>query len=796
MSYQDLPEELKSVNQWGLYRKEWNDTSSRYTKIPVSAMTGRHASSTDERTWTTFDEALANMEIFDADGLAFFLKPPFFGIDMDHYQDEIDLYEQGYNTTQLGMAIEAMGSYTELSQSHEGIHIIAKGTLPGDKSRQNQDGDKVVEMYSTGRFFALTGMSIMGHKDTINAPGQEMIDHVYNTLIRPEERPKLEDVVIEHNDLTKEEVIEKALASNGGAHFKKLYDGNWQDEYGSASEADLAFVNLLAFWTGRDRYLMDAIFRDSGLMRDKWDEKHGKSTYGEGTINRAITDVTETYRPKTEAFSVVIGNGDEEKVYPHHDYTDQGMAERFYERWGDKVLHVDSEKSETTFMVFDGTVWKRDVERVVHKLFIKLSDIILETEEPIMPPEPTVENYPDQKDLELAEKNYSKDKKSAINAFHKFAKSVRTDKGLNSAKKLLASMVNVDINIFDKEVGVINTPDGVYDLATGERSDNDPKRYFTKSTLIAPDKNLEPKEFKTFLNQVMLGDADMVDYLMKFVGYSMFGNGEEQEYVLLYGNGRNGKGVLMSAIKNALGDYVTAVNPDTFMDDGKKSTSNNDELARLRGARLVSVSEIAQNKKLDAAIIKKLTGGGTFVANEKYNRPYEFQSAGVPFFDTNYLPQINDTSEGIWRRTNVIPFNLTIKEEDVDVNLGHKLETEAGAILWYLIKAATKWRNEGLGPVPYAVKQANEKYHSSSDPIGEFIKETFIENEAGFVEGPDVTNAWGQFVGEEPDDYPTRKMLGSELAKRFKTKRTARGRGYKGIMLKEGVSYTFKIPEH
>ncbi len=77
--------------------------------------------------------------------------------------------------------------------------------------------------------------------------------------------------------------------------------GGWEEFYNSHSEADMAFANVLAFWTGRDYDKMDQIFRMSSLIREKWDEVHGATTYGKATLNKAINECPKIYNPKAQA---------------------------------------------------------------------------------------------------------------------------------------------------------------------------------------------------------------------------------------------------------------------------------------------------------------------------------------------------------------------------------------------------------------------------------------------------------------------------------------------------------------
>ncbi len=191
--------------------------------------------------------------------------------------------------------LRELESFTEVSPSGTGYHVIVRGSLPGDRSRRGS-----VEMYETARFFTVTG------------------DHVETTPLQVTERPAaLESVYTEyiaetepsHNEtqvgiqqasthetsqsvtLEDEELLERARNASNGEKFERLWRGSIAG-YESQSEADMALCCLLAFWTGGDAARVDQLFRQSGLLRDKWDEVHyaDGSTYGEKTIDRAIAN--------------------------------------------------------------------------------------------------------------------------------------------------------------------------------------------------------------------------------------------------------------------------------------------------------------------------------------------------------------------------------------------------------------------------------------------------------------------------------------------------------------------------
>ncbi len=105
------------------------------------------------------------------------------------------------------------------------------------------------------------------------------------------------NLVKKETPLSDQELINKILASKQGNKFKDLWGGNKSGYNNDDSSADQALCNILAFWTRKDHQRMDSLFRQSGLYRDKWDERRGEQTYGDITIDKAIEGTNEIYSP-------------------------------------------------------------------------------------------------------------------------------------------------------------------------------------------------------------------------------------------------------------------------------------------------------------------------------------------------------------------------------------------------------------------------------------------------------------------------------------------------------------------
>jgi len=300
-----LPEELRKRDQWVCWKEEPRD--GKPTKIPVTPGSDAFASSTDPETWASFETALEYADTGNADGIGFVFTDddPIVGVDLDDCRNP----ESGdVDDTALDI-IERLDSYTEISPSGTGFHVLIKGELPDGRNRRGS-----IELYDTARFFTVTGdrledtlPRVARRQDALVAVHREYVqdtdpnpEHESENRRSRNETETTGSVAYTDVDLEDEELLERAQNASNGEKFERLWRGSTAG-YESQSEADMALCCLLAFWTGGDHQQIDQLFRQSGLLRDKWDEVHyaDGSTYGEKTIERAVASTSEFYDPDT-----------------------------------------------------------------------------------------------------------------------------------------------------------------------------------------------------------------------------------------------------------------------------------------------------------------------------------------------------------------------------------------------------------------------------------------------------------------------------------------------------------------
>ena len=224
----------------------------------------------------------------DVDGIGFVFTEtdPFAGIDLDGCRDP----DTGAVHPSAQSIIDRLHSYTEISPSGSGLHIYVMGTLPPTgrstgKVPWRGDGTKKTgfEVYDSGRFFTFTGRHLEGTPLTIEERQDELT--ALHTEYFPRRKPPRQSA--RALNVSDSEIIERAKRAKNGDAFGRLWNGDTTG-YESPSEADLALCSMLAFWTGGDAERIDGLFRQSDLVRSKWDASRGSRTYGERTISKAI----------------------------------------------------------------------------------------------------------------------------------------------------------------------------------------------------------------------------------------------------------------------------------------------------------------------------------------------------------------------------------------------------------------------------------------------------------------------------------------------------------------------------
>lgn len=297
--YENIPDEIKVLPQWVLWREEpRKDDPSKMTKPPFQP-NGLLAESNNPATWHAFDKVKAVVDRFDGLGFVPSQDDLFVGLDFDNCRcpafDGVAPWANSLDVVLSTIAdhIRKLNSYTERSPSGKGIRVWLKGKLPLAGKKK---GD--FEVYQARHYLTITGHILDGFPLTIE-PRQEDLDEFYQAVFLDHAEKAPEAYRKPQIDTPPDgwrKRLEKAFQGKNGTEIKQLWDGDFAD-YTSQSEADLALCSHLAFWLDGDAAAMNAAFRESGLYREKWDEKHYSDgrTYGDATIEQALNGCQSFY---------------------------------------------------------------------------------------------------------------------------------------------------------------------------------------------------------------------------------------------------------------------------------------------------------------------------------------------------------------------------------------------------------------------------------------------------------------------------------------------------------------------
>ncbi|UXM94305.1 phage/plasmid primase, P4 family [Bartonella sp. HY329] len=444
--------------------------------------------------------------------------------------------------------------------------------------------------------------------------------------------------------------------------------------------------------------------------------------------------------------------------------TDIGNGRRFLHRYGDTVLHV----ARIGWHGFDGKRWKEDDDGSVVRPLAQNTAELIDNEAHLLTATEDEQKILDegraakieQKKMGYPKKDWDSDKlgrymelddilekaedtKKLVNgrksSRHRHAKSSAGTSKLNNMLTEALPHVAKVVTDMNADLYAFNTSSGTLrfyreDIGT----DNEPKHYWNYRldphrpedliSKLAPtkfEKDCEAPNFHKFLTTV-LPDADIRLFLQRFMGYCLLGSTAEQCLLFFYGVGRNGKSTFLDALSHVIGDYAVTLSIDSFAGDTRRGGAEaTPDLARLPGARLVAASEPEMGVKLKDALIKTLTGGEVIPVRRLHEDFFEVHPQFKIILSGNHKPRIDDTSDGIWRRVFLVPWEVQIPKEDVDRALPDKLRHEASGIFAWMVSGALDYLNYGLNP-PEKVLLATNEYREESDPIGAFIRAACI----------------------------------------------------------------------
>jgi len=478
--------------------------------------------------------------------------------------------------------------------------------------------------------------------------------------------------------------------------------------------------------------------------------------YEDGGIN--AVKITWKALTKDNRSLIQLRSGDIEnnshREEPHH--TDMGNAMLFAAEHGEDLRYCHVWRS---WLVWDGTRWARDRAASVYEKAKKTVRSMYQS---------AVTSEWSEKRKALVKHALRSESNSRLKAMIELAQS---EHGLPIQPE--------DLDLYKMK---LNCRNGTLDLQTGVLHAHKPEDLITKRVPIDYEAGSQCPKFLAFLNRIMGDDEKLVTYLQRVLGYTLTGETTEQCLFMLYGSGANGKSVLIETIMGILGgDFAISTRTDTILSQSRSTIPN--DIARMKGTRMVAVNEVDQGRRMAESLVKQMTGGDTVSARFMRGEYFDFIPEFKLFIRANHKPVIRGQDHAMWRRIKLIPFEVTIPEAEQNPDLTFELKEEYAGILAWMVEGCREWLSNGLGS-PAAVTEATKDYQDEMDILGHFFEDE--TEEGGEVQASLLYERYKMWCETGGEKTMTATAFGIEMnnLKKYEKGRQKSGQVYFGISLK------------
>lgn len=774
----NVPHALIDRAQWVVWRFE--QRGKKQTKVPYNAHTGQLAESDNPATWAPFTIARTayqdSAHTYDGLGYVFSDNDPFTGIDLDNC-----ISADAVLASWAEQILRQLDSYSEISPSGTGIKVWVIGDVPGSAKPPKRkippelipaDAPGTIEIYPTKRFFTVTGWHVEGTPREIR-PANGTLTTLYEQLRpAPIELPapthtplpagrkylerwaqykinyavervraaldgerhneryamaRLLGGLIPHGLATDDQIARALFDANvpktdaQRSEYKTILDGIRDGARNAlplpeAPEQPLLDSNGYACCPKHQRPL-DAAHSGNGWVcraRDSSTDSGWCSFWWDGdgyVIPRAID-------PDTG--EILYAESNDYLLNAHR--SDTGNAECLAKLFGDELRYCHTRKK---WLTWDGSRWAIDEDGAAHRNMIAVVRARFKA----------CEDIPD----------LDQRKKAAAWCI-----------GCESTNKLEASLrtagklpgFTTTIERWDGQQLIAAAVGATLDLRAAVHRAVRREDYLTMLLGAMYDPDATCPRWLQFLNEIFLQNTELIAYIQRAVGYCLTGDTREQKLFLCYGPGANGKSVFLEILATLLGDYAANASFETF-DANRRNEASND-LAVLRGKRLVTVIETEEGRRLAEARVKSVTGQDPITCRFLYGEYFTYRPTYKIWLAMNHLPVIRGTEKGIWRRIELIPFKADFEGKE-DKTLSEALRGELDGILQWALEGLRQWWERGLD-TPAIVRQATKQYRDDSDQVGRWVADRcvqvsniFLSSSAGYKN----YETWCKEVGEE-----------------------------------------------
>lgn len=701
INLESIPTDLKELDSWVGWKTEKRD--GKETKVPYKPTTNSKASSTDPQTWVDFDTVKASPKY----SVGFvFTDSPFAGVDLDGCRDP----DTGELTTNAQKIVNLLDSYTEISPSGTGLHILVKGELPGDRNRTGKiKGLKELEIYDTDRYFTITGNRLentpAGIKER-NKQFEKLYKKAFSDDGKSRELPQGDGTGLDDN-----KVIELAKNAKNGDKFEALWNGevdrwieiaNPDDE--SHSGADQALCSILAFYTGPNPKQIDRIFRKSELVRSKWVDRED---YRERTITNATQGTSEFYKkPKKQKNSNSSGKDPWQVV--NNLYKENEKKDARYKAYqlltgGREFAALPEGNKLLVYNENEGTFNDYGREYIERKLQQEL-----------------------RRDLSTYEKNEV--------TGHVWRSNLTREEKFGPGSPELVCVEN-----------------GILNLGNGQLFEHNPKYQFRTSLPVKYDSQASSEKLDEFLTET-LREKD-IPLIEEIAGYCLYRAFFIQKAFMFVGEGANGKGVTLDLITNIIGkENISGISLQQLTKNYRFSAQTlYKKYANIAG-------DLPTDRLGDTELFKKLTGNDYIDAEVKNsNRRLKFKNYAKLIFSTNKIPKSPDDTDAFHRRWILIDFPHRFvndpqgeNEKQRDPKLRQKLDTEKvkSAFLNRALNGVQRLFQNGRFTFDPNASAARKEWRRRANPVKAFADARLEEDGGGHEWKNEVYRAYKEFCNE------------------------------------------------
>jgi len=278
--------------------------------------------------------------------------------------------------------------------------------------------------------------------------------------------------------------------------------------------------------------------------------------------------------------------------------------------------------------------------------------------------------------------------------------------------------VSVRAGDFDARADLLSVRNGTIDLRTGTLRPHRREDMITRYVDVEYRPDATCPRWEKFLEEIFPDHPELPAYMQRLIGYGITGSTSEQCFAVLWGKGANGKSVFMDTVTSVFSAISRTTPFSTFEERPNNGIPN--DLAALRGARIVRASEGDHGKPMAEGVLKQATGGNVLVARFLRQEFFEFVPTFLLLMDTNHKPRFRGQDDGLWRRVKMIPFKRRFAPHERDYGLTDKLRAEAEGILAWAVRGAVTWYRDGLQD-PEVVRNATREYREISDALAGFL---------------------------------------------------------------------------